>query len=92
MVEIQISLFSSKGYKPMSTIIKVENPAEYNANKDKYKNLAVLKICQQRGMTSYDLKKYGYDEIRVRKYDKEKIDQENAERYEQIKKERGWKK
>ena len=91
MVEVQISLFSSKGYRPMSTILTVPNAADYNEHKEEYKKLAVVKMCQQRKMSTYDLRKYGYNEIRVRPYDKAKIDQENKERYEKIKAERGWK-
>ena len=47
-------------------------------------------MCIQRKTDGYYLKKYGYTQIKVRVYDKQKIEQENAERYEQIKKERGW--
>ena len=65
MVEVQISLFSSKGYRPMSTILTVPSAADYNEHKEQYKKLAVVKMCQQRSMTTYDLRKYGYNEIRV---------------------------
>lgn len=91
MIQMQISLFSNKGYKPLSTIVNVESVEEWQKNKEKIRNQAVVSICTKRRMTKADLQKYGYCEIRTRVYDKEKIARENAERYEQIKKERGWK-
>ena len=50
----------------------------------------MIKICQKRYWTNADLKKYFYTRVKIREYDKEKIEKENAERYERIKKERGW--
>lgn len=89
-IQIQITILSDKGYRPLSTLIEVDNAQEYIANKAKYQQDAILKICANRHMTIRDLRKYGYTRIKAREYDKEKIAQENAERYERIKKERGW--
>jgi hypothetical protein len=53
--------------------------------------MGVLRICAKRNWKWSDIKNFGYDsEIKMRVYDKEKIEKEKAERYEQIKKERGW--
>ena len=89
-MQVQISLMSSKGYRPMSVIIEVKDAHDYNTHKAEYQKRAVYLICAKRHMTGADLKKYGYDQIAQREYDKERIERENAERYERIKKERGW--
>ena len=89
-IQIQITIMSDKGYRPLSTLIEVNNAQEYINNKVKYQQDAILKICANRHMTIGDLRKYGYAQIKAREYNKEKIAQENAERYERIKKERGW--
>lgn len=89
-MQIQITLVSNKGYKPMSTIIEVPDAATFNLHKQEYQQRAAVKICAQRHMTARDLVNYGYTGIKCREYDKEKIARENAERYEKIKKERGW--
>jgi hypothetical protein len=89
-IQIQITILSDKGYRPLSTLIEVDNVQEYINNKVKYQQDAILKICANRHMTIRDLRKYGYTQIKAREYNKEKIAQENAERYERIKKERGW--
>lgn len=90
MIQIQISLFSDSGYKPMSTIVTVGSVQEWQDHKEEIKKQAVVSICAKRRMTSRDLRKYGYTTIKCRVYDKEKIAKENAERYEKIKQERGW--
>lgn len=90
MIQIQITLVSDKGYRPMSTIIDVPNAKTFLDHKHIYQQNAATKICAQRHMTARDLVKYGYNGIKCRVYDKEKIARENAERYEKIKKERGW--
>lgn len=90
MIEIQVTLCSSMGYRAMSVVIRVPSVEEWNTNKAKYKRHAVESILAKRHMTMQDLQKYGYDTIKTRQYDKEKIEREKAERYEQIKKERGW--
>lgn len=91
MVVLQFTLISTTGkYKPMSTLLEVPSVREYNNNAQQYKDKAIRKMCVQRKTDGYYLKKYGYTTLKVRVYDKDKIAQENAARYEQIKKERGW--
>ena len=82
---------SNKGFRPVSVLVDVPSAEEFRANPLKFRNAGVVKICAKRKWTWADVQKYGYDsDIRFRVYDKEKIEREKAERYEQIKKERGW--
>ena len=91
MTTLQFTLFSTTGkYKPMSTLLEVPSVREYNNNSSKYKEQAIVKICIKNRTDTYYLNKYGFTKIKVRVYDKEKIEQENKERYERIKRERGW--
>lgn len=91
MKQVQITLINPEGkYKPISTIIEVPTLKEFNENKKTYQQKAIEKICAKRYWGTAELKKYGFTKVKCREYDKEKIARENAERYEAIKKERGW--
>lgn len=91
MFKLQVTMISNKGFRPVSALVDVPSVAEFKANPKKYRDEGIVKICAKRGWTLSDIRKNGYDlEIKVRVYDKEKIEREKAERYEQIKKERGW--
>lgn len=89
-MKIQVTLISDKGYRPVSTLIEVPSASEYLTHKKEYQKKAIIKICAQRYWTDADRVKYGYTQLKQRVYDKEKIEREKAERYEQIKRERGW--
>lgn len=90
-MKLQFTLFcTSREYKPVSTILEVPSLEEYKANARQYKDKAIKKIAQQRLWDSKDLIRFGYTTMKVRVYDKEKIAQANAKRYEQIKKANGW--
>lgn len=91
MKQIQITLISDKGYKPISTLIEVEKVTDYVLNEQKYREKAIVKMLAQRRWTRSDLTRYGYTTMKHRVYDKERIQKENEERYERIKEERGWK-
>ena len=85
--QYQVTLNSITGkYKPVSCIVTTE--LDLKENKKEIINLGVQKICQKRYWTQTSLKMYGYLKAKVREYDKEKIAQENAERYEKIKQEK----
>jgi hypothetical protein len=85
--QYQVTLNSITGkYKPVSCIITTELNLE--ENKKEIINLGVQKICQKRYWTQRSLKTYGYLKAKVREYDKEKIAEENAARYEKIKEEK----
>ena len=90
-MKVQVTVFSSKGYKPVSTLVEVPTK-EWLKNKGiDYKPKALGKICQKRLWTKADLLyKYGYTKVKMRVYDQEKIKEENEKRYEEIKRERGW--
>jgi hypothetical protein len=93
--EYQITLFDpSNKCKPVSCIITKDTNLITAIGKDTYikriKEDGIKKICAKRYWQTTDLIKYGYTRMKIREYDKEKIAKENAERYEQIKKERGW--
>jgi hypothetical protein len=91
MFKLQVTMISNKGFRPVSALVDVPSVAEFKANPKKYRDEGIIKICAKRSWTLSDIRKNGYDsEIKVRVYDKEKIEREKAERYEQIKKERGW--
>ena len=89
--EYQVTLISAEGkYKPVSCIVSVNQEKDENFSMDKLQRKELIKkgtikIAQKRYWTNSDLKKYGYVKAKVRLYDKEKIQQENALRYEQIK-------
>lgn len=95
--QYQVTLISESGkYKPVSCIVYMEQAEDVDLTADKAMKSAivkqgVIKIAQKRLWTGADLKKYGYTKSKCRLYDKEKIEAENAERYEKIKAERGWK-
>lgn len=91
MFQLQVTMISNKGYRPVSTLVNVPSVKEFKNNPKKYRDEGVVRICAKRRWKWSDVKSFGYDsEIKVRVYDKEKIEKEKAERYEQIKKERGW--
>lgn len=86
--EYQITLFSTTGsYKPVSTIIKCETITTV-IEKKKAINEGIKKIAQKRLWTNADLKKFGYTSVKIREYDKERIEKEKAEQYKQLKEEK----
>lgn len=92
MITIQCTLFSTTNkYKPISTLLEIESVAYYNTHKQEIQQRAIDKIVVQRKTERWCLKRDGYIRMKVRVYDKEKIEKETRERYEKIKKERGWK-
>lgn len=91
MTTIQYTMYSTTGkYRPISTLIQVPSMEDYEANKSEWNKRAIKRILAKRYVGPAWLKENGYTTYRVREYDKKKIEQENAERYERIKKERGW--
>jgi hypothetical protein len=83
-MKYQVTLMCDNGkYKPVSTIVEMDTqdvPA--------IKTRGIQRICAQRYWTKLDLKNYGYTQVKIRIYDKEKIDKENEERYNRIKEEK----
>lgn len=74
MKKIQVTIVDkSNKYKPMSTIIEVENFEVFNADKKKYLKSAIAKICCQRNSSYKELTKGMDVDIKIREYDLEKI-------------------
>ena len=86
-VTYQVTLLCGNGkYKPVSTLLIRE--AIDLTNKTERKKLiqeGTVKICAKRYWTQNELKKFDFTKAKVRVYNKEKIEQENQERYEVIK-------
>ena len=73
-MKLQVTLFATNGkYKPMSTLIEVESMEDYEQNKRKYQEKAILNICHTRRTSWRELKEDSYTKIKVREYDKDKI-------------------
>lgn len=92
--QYQVTLQSKGGmYRPVSAIVTKEQKEDVNlltdvSEKEKIRLEGIRKICYQRGWGKDDLKRYYYTICQMRVYDKEKIEQENKERYEKIKEEK----
>ena len=73
-MKLQVTLFATNGkYKPISTLINVESMEDYEQNKRKYQEKAILNICHNRRTTWKELQDDSYTKIKVREYDKDKI-------------------
>ena len=84
-MEYQVTLFDKTNkYKPVSTVIKSVATESQSALIKK----GVEKICINRGWDKKDLVRYGYTTVKIRLYDKEKLDKEAKERYNKIKEEK----
>ena len=83
-MKYQVTLMCANGkYRPASTIVEMDTK-----DVSAIKTRGIQKICAQRYWTKLDLKNYGYTKVKIRIYDKEAIDKENAERYNRIKEEK----
>jgi len=71
MITLQITLFDKENrYKPISTLIAVESVRYYNEHVKEIKEKGIIKICQKRGWTARELKKYNYLTCKVRVFNK----------------------
>lgn len=59
-----IKVISDKGYKEAGYRLTL-TPQEYIQNKEYYQQYAITKLCILRGWTAQDLRRYGYNKIRV---------------------------
>ena len=70
-VTLQYTLFCTTGkYRPVSCLIEVDDVAHFNTHPGEYKKKAIEKICIKRYWTGADLKKYGYTQLKCRRYEK----------------------
>lgn len=68
-ITLQFTLFDSTGkYKPLSTLIKVQNIKWFKEHKKQVQEQAIQQICNQRGLSGKELAKLGYTKIKVRNY------------------------
>lgn len=84
----QITLFcTTNQYKPVSCIVKKGSIIDLTNQVEKRKvvNDGIVKICHKRGWTQKELTKYSYTRVKVREFDKEKIEEEKRLNYERIK-------
>lgn len=90
----QVTIMCGNGaYKPISTLIEVEQTDDADLTKDKTKKKEIIqrgvnRICATRYWTSKDLAKYGYTTAKVRVYDRLAILQQQKENYEKLKEEK----
>ena len=83
--QYQVTLICENGkYKPVSTIVTMEETTDRKA----IMREGQKKIMIKRYWSMADLTRYGYTKGKIREYDKEKIERENAERYEALKEEK----
>ena len=87
-MEYQVTLFCSTGkYKPVSTIVQTNAEVDIKDKEQLRKLVAkgMEKICAKRYMLPKDFYRMGFNRSKVREYDKEKIEAQNAKRYAAIK-------
>ena len=83
--QYQVTLICENGkYKPVSTIVTMEETTDRKA----IMREGQKKIMIKRYWSMADLTMYGYTKGKIREYDKEKIERENAARYEALKEEK----
>ena len=83
--QYQVTLICENGkYKPVSTIVTMEETTDRKA----IMREGQKKIMIKRYWSMADLTRYVYTKGKIREYDKEKIEQENAARYEALKEEK----
>lgn len=79
-MKLQVTLFDeNKKYKPVSTIVEIENMEYYETHKREVQTKAIGNICHIRRWTYAEMKKLGYTQLKVRDY-------ELAQRVELLKK------
>lgn len=88
-MQLQVTVFHKEDkYKPISTLVEIPMSEVVKKNFQPYKAKGIEKICLKRRWTYKEMTKMGYTKITTRIYDKQKIEEENAKRYEQIKREK----
>lgn len=68
-MKIQVTLFDKSGkYRPVSTLVKVENMEEFEKDKERIKSEGIKKILIKRGWGRRELMKYNYLTCKMRVY------------------------
>lgn len=69
MIQIQVTLFSAAGYKPVAGLVAVKSWEDYEAHRVDYNARAIVRICRKRGWTLKQLQAYGYTTLKSRPSD-----------------------
>ena len=81
-MKIQVTLFDkNQKYKPISCLLEAESLEQAKANLPQIKKDAYNKIASRKYMTATELFNEGYQIMKMREYNPEKIKQENMIRY-----------
>jgi hypothetical protein len=73
MLYANFILISDKGRQPLTRRVEVTDLNEFIKNKTNIQERAILRLLKDRHMTVRDLRTYGYNQIKVEFYTKEKI-------------------
>ena len=76
MKSYQVTLYcSTNQYKPISTIVNIEQQTDNNLlmtdRKQEIINKGIVKICQKKYWTKRELQQYNYTRVKAREYVKE---------------------
>lgn len=66
MVNVQVTMYSDTGYKPVSCIIQVDSKEYLLAHKKEIQERGIIKICQKRYWQKFHVKQYGYTKVKMR--------------------------
>ena len=78
MMKVQVTIFTKSGkYKPMSTVFTVADGFDIETHKQQLMQRGLREIAIKRGLTTEQLRAYGFNYAKVREYDKAKIEKEN---------------
>ena len=68
-MKIQVTMFHNENkFRPVATVIEVDNMADFKNNQKAYVKKAITKIAQQRYKTPDDLYAEGYTSYKYRPY------------------------
>lgn len=73
MLYANFILISDKGRAPLARRVEVTDLKEFVKNRATIQERAIMRLCKDRHMTVRDLRTYGYNQIKVEFYTKEKI-------------------
>lgn len=66
MKKLQITFFHNEGkYKPIARVVEVEDLQEYENNRVKYQEKAILSICHTMHITPKEFQKSGYTKVKA---------------------------
>jgi hypothetical protein len=76
-MKVQVTIFTKNGkYKPMSTVFTVADGFDIETYKQQLMQRGLREIAIKRGVTTEQLRAYGFNYAKVREYDKAKIEKE----------------